>query len=115
MASIYAAYGLAAAADLGTGAKALALQTASVIYSRALSGGEAIVGYRPSAFRSSPGPRSSAWRTGALVGGLSGLQAMLSGAATSASPWGTSLGNVSMDQMQLAPAAPLGLHGRLAA
>ena len=44
MASIYAAYDLAAAADLGTGAKALALQTSSVIYSRALSG-EAVVGY----------------------------------------------------------------------
>ena len=38
MASIYAAYDLAAAADLGTGTKALALQTASTIYSRAISG-----------------------------------------------------------------------------
>ncbi|TMW79470.1 conjugal transfer protein TraG, partial [Thauera sp. UPWRP] len=44
MASIYAAYDLAAAADLGTGTKALALQTASTIYSRAISG-EAVVGY----------------------------------------------------------------------
>ena len=46
MASIYAAYDLAAAADLGSGAKALSLQTASTIYSRAISG-EAVVGYRP--------------------------------------------------------------------
>jgi hypothetical protein len=37
MASIYAAYDLAAAADLGTGGKSLALQTASTIYSRAIS------------------------------------------------------------------------------
>ena len=44
MASIYGAYDLAAAADLGTGTKALALQTASTIYSRAISG-EAVVGY----------------------------------------------------------------------
>ena len=44
MASIYAAYDLAAAADLGTGTKALSLQqTASTIYSRAISG-EAVVG-----------------------------------------------------------------------
>ena len=44
MASIYAAYDLAAAADLGSGAKVLSLQTASTIYSRAISG-EAVVGY----------------------------------------------------------------------
>ena len=44
MASIYTAYDLAAAADLGTGTKALSLQTASTIYSGAISG-EAIVGY----------------------------------------------------------------------
>ena len=43
MASVYAAYDLAAASDLGTGTKALALQTASTIYSRAISG-EAVVG-----------------------------------------------------------------------
>jgi conjugal transfer mating pair stabilization protein TraG len=44
MASIYAAYDLAAAADIGSGTKALSLQTASVIYSGAISG-EAVVGY----------------------------------------------------------------------
>jgi conjugal transfer mating pair stabilization protein TraG len=104
MASIYAAYDLAAAADLGTGAKALALQTASVIYSRALSG-EAIAGYLPISIP------FIAWAAlkrmenfgTALVGGLSGLQAMLSGTTSASTVGNTSLGNVSMDQMQLAP------------
>ncbi|MBO0943966.1 conjugal transfer protein TraG N-terminal domain-containing protein [Acidovorax temperans] len=104
MASIYAAYDLAAAADLGTGAKALALQTASVIYSRALSG-EAIVGYLAISIP------FVAWAAlkrmenfgTALVGGLSGLQATLSGSTSAATVGNTSLGNVSMDQMQLAP------------
>ena len=44
MASIYASYDLAAAADLGGGLKTLSLQTASTIYSSAISG-EAVVGY----------------------------------------------------------------------
>jgi len=44
MASIYAAYDLAAASDIGSGTKALSLQTASTIYSGAISG-EAVVGY----------------------------------------------------------------------
>lgn len=104
MALIYAAYDLAAAADLGTGAKALALQTASVIYSRALSG-EAIVGYLAISIP------FIAWAAlkrmenfgTALVGGLSGLQAMLSGATSASTVGNTSMGNVSMDQMQLAP------------
>lgn len=104
MASIYAAYDLAAAADLGTGAKALALQTSSVIYSRALSG-EAVVGYLAISIP------FIAWAAlkrmenfgTALVGGLSGLQAMLSGSTASSTVGNTSLGNVSMDQMQLAP------------
>ncbi|PND33879.1 conjugal transfer protein TraG [Achromobacter pulmonis] len=104
MASIYAAYDLAAAADLGTGAKALALQTSSVIYSRAISG-EAIVGYLAISIP------FVAWAAlkrmenfgTALVGGLSGLQAMLSGSTSASTVGNTSMGNVSMDQMQLAP------------
>ena len=80
MASIYAAYDLAAAADLGTGMKALSLQTASTIYSRAISG-EAVVGYLAISIP------FIAWAAlkrmenfgTALVGGLSGLQGMLSG------------------------------------
>jgi len=104
MASVYAAYDLAAAADLGTGAKALALQTSSVIYSRAISG-EAIVGYLAISIP------LVAWAAlkrmenigSALVGGLSGLQTMLSGSSSASTVGNTSMGNVSMDQMQLAP------------
>ena len=104
MASIYAAYDLAAAADLGTGTKALALQTASVIYGRAVSG-EAVVGYLA---MSIPFVAWAALKRmenfgTALVGGLSGLQASLSGSTSAATIGNTTLGNVSMDQMQLAP------------
>ena len=104
MASTYAAYDLAAAADLGTGAKALSLQTASTIYSRAISG-EAVVGYLAISIP------FIAWAAlkrmenfgTALVGGLSGLQGMLSSTTSSAAVGNVSMGNVSMDQMQLAP------------
>ena len=104
MASIYAAYDLAAAADLGTGVKALSLQTASTIYSRAISG-EAVVGYLAISIP------FIAWAAlkrmenfgTALVGGLSGLQGMLSGTTSSAAVGNVSMGNVAMDQMQLAP------------
>jgi conjugal transfer mating pair stabilization protein TraG len=88
MASIYAAYDLAAAADLGTGAKALSLQTASTIYSRAISG-EAVVGYLAISIP------FIAWAAlkrmenfgTALVGGLSGLQGMLAGTTRLCGRW----------------------------
>ena len=75
-----------------------------MIYSRALSG-EAIVGYLAISIP------FVAWAAlkrmenfgTALVGGLSGLQAMLSGSTSAVTVGNTSLGNVSMDQMQLAP------------
>jgi conjugal transfer mating pair stabilization protein TraG len=104
MASVYAAYDLAAAADLGTGAKALSLQTASTIYSGAISG-EAIVGYLAISIP------FIAWAAlkrmenfgTALVGGLSGLQGTLSGSTGSAASGNVNMGNVAMDQLQLAP------------
>ncbi|MGB4062453.1 MAG: conjugal transfer protein TraG N-terminal domain-containing protein [Azonexus sp.] len=104
MASIYAAYDLAAAADLGTGSKSLALQTASTIYSRAISG-EAVVGYLAISIP------FIAWAAlkrmenfgTALVGGLSGLQGMISAGTSAATVGNVSMGNVGMDQMQLAP------------
>lgn len=104
MASTYAAYDLGAAADLGTGSKALSLQTASSIYSRAVSG-EAIVGYLAITvpfIAWAAAARLESLGT-ALVGGLSGLQAMVSGASGSAALGNASMGNVSMDQMRLAP------------
>lgn len=104
MASIYASYDIAAAADLGTGLKGLTLQTASSIYSRAISG-EAIVGYLSISIP------FLAWAAlkrmenfgSAMVGGLSGLQAMLGSSTGSAALGNNSLGNMSMDQMRLAP------------
>ena len=104
MASIYAAYDLAAAADLGTGVRALSLQTASTIYSRAISG-EAIVGYLAISIP------FIAWAAlkrmenfgTALVGGLSGLQGVLSGNTSAAATGNVNMGNVAMDQTQLAP------------
>ncbi|WP_431261787.1 conjugal transfer protein TraG N-terminal domain-containing protein [Roseateles chitinivorans] len=104
MASVYAAYDLAAAADLGTGAKALSLQTASSIYSRAISG-EAVVGYLSISIPFIAWAALKRMETvgTALVGGLSGLQAALSGATSSAAVGNTSMGNVAMDQLQLSP------------
>jgi conjugal transfer mating pair stabilization protein TraG len=104
MASVYASYDLAAASDLGTGTKALALQTASTIYSRAISG-EAVVGYLAISIP------FIAWAAlkrmenfgTALVGGLSGLQGMLAGSTAGAAVGNVSMGNVAMDQLQLAP------------
>lgn len=104
MASIYAAYDLAAAADLGTGAKALSLQTASTIYSRAISG-EAIVGYLAISIPFIAWAALKRMETfgTALVGGLSGLQGVVAGSTGSAAVGNVSMGNVAMDQMQLAP------------
>ncbi len=104
MASTYAAYDLAAAADLGTGVRALSLQTASTIYARAISG-EAVVGYLAISIP------FIAWAAlkrmenfgTALVGGLSGLQGTLSSTTGSAAVGNVALGNVAMDQFQLAP------------
>ncbi len=104
MASVYAGYDLAAASDLGTGTKALALQTASTIYSRAISG-EAVVGYLAISIP------FIAWAAlkrmenfgTALVGGLSGLQGMLASTTSGAAVGNVSMGNVAMDQLQLAP------------
>ena len=104
MASIYAAYDLAAAADLGSGAKALSLLTASSIYSRAISA-EAVVGYLAISIPFIAWAALKRMETlgTALVGGLSGLQGSLSSATGNAATGNLSLGNVSMDQTQLAP------------
>jgi conjugal transfer mating pair stabilization protein TraG len=104
MATTYAAYDLAAAADLGTGARALSLQTASAIYSRAISG-EAVVGYLAITIP------FLAWAAlkrmenfgSALVGGLTGLQAMVTAGTSAATAGNVSMGNVGMDQLQLSP------------
>jgi conjugal transfer mating pair stabilization protein TraG len=104
MASVYAAYDLAAAADLGAGGRGLALQTASTVYGRAVSG-EGVVGYLAISIP------FLAWAAlkrmenfgTAMTGGLSGLQAALTGATSATTMGNTTLGNVSMDQFQLGP------------
>ncbi len=104
MASIYAAYDLAAAADMGSGLKGLSLQTTSRIYSGAISG-QAVVGYLVLSvpfIAWAAVKRMENFGT-ALVGGLSGLQASLTGATGGSAAGNVNMGNVSMDQMQLAP------------
>lgn len=113
MASTYAAYDLAAASDLGTGAKALSLQTASGIYARAISG-EAVVGYLSLSIPFIAWASLKRMETvgTALAGGLSGLQAALTGSTASAALGNTSMGNVAMDQMQLSPNRSSAFMGR---
>ncbi|KIF81613.1 conjugal transfer protein TraG N-terminal domain-containing protein [Noviherbaspirillum autotrophicum] len=104
MASIYAASELSAAADIGSGAKALSLLTASPIFANAISS-QAVVGYLTISIP------VIAWAAikrmenlgNALVGGLSGLQSTTSSTSGSAANGNVNMGNVSMDQMQLAP------------
>ncbi|WP_418319580.1 conjugal transfer protein TraG N-terminal domain-containing protein [Piscinibacter sakaiensis] len=104
MATVYAAYDLAAAANPGTGVSGLTLQTSSTIYSRAISG-EAVVGYLAISIP------ILAWAAlkrmesmgSAMVGGLSGLQSAIGAGTGSAALGNVSLANVSMDQLQLAP------------
>lgn len=104
MATVYAAYDLASAAHLGTGAGGLTLQTSSTIYSRAVSA-EAVVGYLAISvpfLAWSALKRMESMGT-AMVGGLSGLQASIGSGTGAAALGNVGLGNVSMDQMQLAP------------
>jgi conjugal transfer mating pair stabilization protein TraG len=103
MASIYAAYDLAAAADIGGGARALSLQTASTIYSGAISG-EAVVGYMAISIPViawAALKRMESFGT-ALVGGLSGLQSILTSNTGSATTGNVNMGNVAMDETRLA-------------
>jgi conjugal transfer mating pair stabilization protein TraG len=104
MATVYAAYDLAAAANAGTGSSGLTLQTSSVVYSRAISG-EAVVGYLAISvpFLAWAVTKRMEGMGSAMVGGLSGLQAAVGGATAGAAVGNVSLANVSMDQMQLAP------------
>ncbi|WP_420475247.1 conjugal transfer protein TraG N-terminal domain-containing protein [Noviherbaspirillum sp. ST9] len=104
MASMYAASELAAAANVGGGLTALSLLTASSIYSNAISS-EAVVGYLTISIP------FIAWAAlkrmenfgNSVVGGLSGLQSAISSSTGSSAVGNVNMGNVAMDQMQLAP------------
>lgn len=104
MGSIYAAAELSAAAEIGAGVKALSLRTASSIYSNAIST-QAVVGYLVISIPFiawAAVKRMETFGT-AVVGGLSGLQGAISGSTAAAATGNVGMGNVSMDQTQLAP------------
>jgi conjugal transfer mating pair stabilization protein TraG len=106
MASIYAQLDQAAAAEVGGGVKALALQTSSPIYSNAVSS-QAVVSYLIIGIpllAYSLANRLVNFGS-AIMGGTQGLQsASLSGNASAAAAAGnTSMGNVTMDQRVVSP------------
>lgn len=104
MGSLYAAYDLAAAADLGNGSKVLSLQTAAGIYRNALSG-EATVGYLVISIPMIAWGVVQRLATAAttLAAGVSALQASLARTSSEAAAGNLSLGNVTQDQMRLSP------------
>jgi len=104
MASVYAQIDQAAAAEVGGGVKALSLQTASPIYSNAVSA-QAVVSYLvvgiPMLAYSLANRLVNFGTT--LVGGLSGLQSMIGNASAAAAAGNASMGNLTMDQRVVSP------------
>jgi conjugal transfer mating pair stabilization protein TraG len=104
MASIYSQIDQAAAAEVGGGVKALSLQSASPIYSNAISS-QAVVSYLIVGIPMlaySLANRLVNWGS-ALVGGLTGLQSTIGNASSAAAVGNSSIGNVSMDQRNVSP------------
>jgi conjugal transfer mating pair stabilization protein TraG len=106
MASIYSQLDQAAAAEVGGGVKALALQSASPIYSNAVSS-QAVVSYLIIGIPMlaySLANRLANFGS-AMVGGLQSLQsASISGSPSAAAALGNSnMGNVTMDQRVVSP------------
>ncbi len=108
MATIYAQYDLAAAADVGGGLKALSLQTASTIYSNAISG-EAVVGYLVASIPLIAWAALKRMETfgTAVAGGLTGLQSTVGATTGAAAVGNVAMGNVTMDQRKRQPKAAL--------
>lgn len=104
MATLAAQSDQAAAAEVGAGIKALALQTASRIYSNSISA-QAVVSYLII------GIPFLAWSLSnrlvnfgsTLFGGLQGLQSTIGNQSAAAAAGNASLGNVSMDQRIVSP------------
>lgn len=104
MATLAAQADQAAAAEVGAGVKALALQTASSIYSNSISA-QAVVSYLII------GIPYLAWSLSnrlvnfgsTLFGGLQGLQSTVGNQSAAAAVGNASLGNVSMDQRVVSP------------
>lgn len=103
MATLYASHELAAAASWGAG-QSLSLVTASPIYQNAISTqgvvGNLVISIPIIAWAALK--RMETFGT-AMVGGLTGLQNAITGASSAAAVGNVSMGNVSLDQQQLAP------------
>lgn len=108
MATLYAQIDQAAAAELGGGVKALSLQTASPIYSNAVSA-QAVVSYLIIGIPMLAYSLSNRLANfgSAVLGGLQGLSSTsMSGNASAAAATGTvGMGNVSMDQRNVTPSS----------
>lgn len=104
MASIYSQLDQAAAAEIGGGVKALALQSASPIYSNAVSA-QAVVSYLVIGIPMLAYALSNRMVNfgSTLVGGLTGLQSTVGNASASAAVGNSSIGNVTMDQRNVSP------------
>ncbi len=103
MASIAAASKLGASANVG-GATAMSLQTASTIYSTAISL-EAVVGYMCISVPAIAWAALKGMETigQAAITGTSSIQATVGSASSQAALGNASMGNVALDQVQLAP------------
>jgi conjugal transfer mating pair stabilization protein TraG len=106
MATIYAKYDLAAAAEIGGGLKALSLNTASTIYSNAIAG-EAVVGYLVASIPFIAWAALKRMETfgTAVVGGLSNLGSTVAASTSAAAVGNVGMGNVTMDQRVISPTA----------
>jgi conjugal transfer mating pair stabilization protein TraG len=104
MASIYSQLDQAAAAEIGGGAKGLALQSASPIYSNAVSA-QAVVSYLVIGIPMLAYALSNRLMNfgSTLVGGLTGLQSTIGNASAAAAVGNSSMGNVTMDQRNVSP------------
>lgn len=103
-ASIYAAMDLSSAAELGGGLKGLSLLTSPSIYSSAISS-EAVVGWLTMSIPFIAWAAVKRMETfgSALVSGITPLQSAVGSATSAAAAGNLSMGNIAMDQVQLAP------------
>ena len=104
MATIYSQMDQAAAAEIGRGMKALALQSASPIYSNAISA-QAVVSYLiigiPMLAYALANRLVNFGST--MVGGLAGLQSTIGNASAAAAVGNSAMGNITMDQRTVTP------------
>lgn len=103
MASIASAAKIGASADIGGGATALSLQTASSVYSNAISL-EAVVGYMVISIPAIAWAAIKGMETigQAAITGTSSMQGTISGASGQAAIGNVGMGNVSFEQQSLA-------------